>query len=63
MHADVSVQVRINQAVASVIIEEIKHVCCQSNRDQGEHADDLSNMLETFDPEKAPALIGESYRM
>jgi bacterioferritin (cytochrome b1) len=28
-----------------------------------EHADDLSNMLETFDPEKAPALIGESYRM
>jgi bacterioferritin len=28
-----------------------------------EHADDLSNMLETFDPEKAPALIGESFRM
>jgi bacterioferritin len=28
-----------------------------------EHADDLSNMLETFDPEKAPALIGESYRV
>jgi rubrerythrin len=28
-----------------------------------EHADDLSNMLETFDPEKALALIGESYRM
>ena len=28
-----------------------------------EHADDLSNMLETFDPEKAPALIGESYRL
>jgi hypothetical protein len=27
------------------------------------HADDLSNMLETFDPEKAPALIGESYRV
>jgi bacterioferritin len=28
-----------------------------------EHAHDLSNMLETFDPEKAPALIGESYRL
>jgi bacterioferritin len=28
-----------------------------------EHADDLSNMLENFDPEKAPALIGESFRM
>jgi bacterioferritin len=28
-----------------------------------EHADDLSNMLKTFDPEKAPELIGESFRM
>jgi bacterioferritin len=28
-----------------------------------EHADDLSNMLENFNPEKAPALIGESYHV
>jgi len=28
-----------------------------------EHADDLSNMFETFDPEKAPTLISESYHM
>ena len=28
-----------------------------------EHADDLSNMLATFAPEKAHAIVGESYRM
>ncbi len=46
----------VKRQQASQLIEDIL-------KKEEEHADDLSNMLETFDPEKAPALIGESYHV